>query len=199
MLYPAMTTLYRVFNGCSWKLGGRFYGGWWQQARSADRKLLQIDGEPVVEHDYSQLHPRLIYARAEKRLNGDAYTLPGWDRSVAKRAFNILINAPNYQAALGAVAAECNGDRHRAAGLIQDLRDRHAPIATHFHTGVGLELQNQDAEMARGIMARLSRQGIGTLPVHDSFIVKRRHEAALLEAMEAAEHNAGLVRISSAI
>ncbi|MFL5283208.1 MAG: helix-turn-helix domain-containing protein [Rhodopila sp.] len=195
VLYPAMQALYRVFNGSSWKLGGRFYGGWWQQVRSADRKLLQIDGEPVVEHDYRQLHPRLIYARAEKQLDGDAYTVPGWDRNDAKPAFNILVNAPNYPSALGAITDRLDGDRHQAAMLINAIRDQHAAIAGYFHTGMGLKLQNTDAGMARSIMARLHRQGINTLPVHDSFIVKRRYEEALLEAMEAAEHEAGLVPI----
>jgi hypothetical protein len=198
VLYPAMRTLYRVFNRGSWNLGGRFYGGWWQQARSEDRQLLQIDGERVVERDFEQLHPRLIHARAGKRLEGDAYTVPGWERQLGKLGFNILLNARGYQQALGAIAEHLDGDRRQAAALINDLRGRHAAIAMHFHTGVGIKLQNADAGMARGIMARLLRRGIVTLPVHDSFIVQWRHEGALLEAMEAAEHEVGLVPISRA-
>jgi hypothetical protein len=30
-LYPAIRTLYRIFNQGSFSLGGRFYGTWWQQ------------------------------------------------------------------------------------------------------------------------------------------------------------------------
>jgi hypothetical protein len=33
-------------------------------------------------------------------------------------------------------------------------------------------------------MLKLSKQGIIALPVHDSFIVQAKHEAALVKAME---------------
>jgi hypothetical protein len=61
-VYPEKIELYRVYNG-GWNLGGRYYGGWWQSVRSADRKHFVIDGEPTVEEDYEQLHPRLLYPR----------------------------------------------------------------------------------------------------------------------------------------
>ena len=50
-----------------------------------------------------------MYAQAGKRLDGDAYTLDGWERSLVKKAFNILLNAEHYQAAVRAVANEIGG------------------------------------------------------------------------------------------
>jgi hypothetical protein len=205
VLYPAMTALYRVFN-VDWAHGGRFYGGWWQQARKADRLCILIDGEPVVEVDYEALHPRLLYALAGRTLDGPAYELPGWERQHAKLAFNVLLNAGRYPDALGSLArhlAEAQTDTgepvlvrpehyKRAAVLIDDTKARHAPVADHFHTGVGLRLQRTDAGMARVVLGRTRRQGIVGLPVHDSFMVAERHEGRLREAMDEAGHKAGI-------
>jgi hypothetical protein len=77
VLYKQMQLLWRVFNSGRFTLGGRFYGGWWQTAKLADRAHIMLDGEPTVEHDYEQLHPRLLYAISGKSLDGDAYTLNG--------------------------------------------------------------------------------------------------------------------------
>lgn len=185
-VYPRMKELYRVFKG-SWQLGGRFYGGWWQQVRANDRRHLLIDDGETVELDYQMLHPRLVYARAGQRLEGDAYALDGWDRKVCKRAFNILLNTGNYPQALGAILPHVYGNRGSAARLIADIKRRHASVADSFHSGAGLRLQYTDSEMAKSVLRDLTvRQGILVLPIHDSFIVRTEHRGALEEAMDRA-------------
>lgn len=191
VLYPRMKSLYRVFNG-DWRHGGRNYGGWWQNAKKEHRPYLAINGEATVELDYSQIHPQLLYRMEGVSQDGDAYTLPGWPRDLCKRAWNILINAETYPSALGAVSLAVGieygqgQNRTKAADLIQAMKDKHAPISRHFHSGVGLRLQALDAAMAENVMKRLRKQGIVALPIHDSFVVQDRHEGALAEAMEAA-------------
>lgn len=185
-VYTSMKELYRVYNG-SWALGGRFYGGWWQQVRKKDRQHLRIDGSATVELDYEMLHPRLLYAEAGQKLHGDAYTVDGWDRPTCKRAFNILLNARSYQRALGAIRPHVYGDRRKAAELIAEMKKRHVAVADHFHSGAGLRLQNIDAELAKGVLRDLTyRNGITVLPVHDSFVVRREYHSALEEAMDRA-------------
>ena len=46
-------TLRRVFNRDSFEMGGRFYGGWWQNIPSAYRSVITINGYRTVEADYS--------------------------------------------------------------------------------------------------------------------------------------------------
>jgi hypothetical protein len=185
-VYTRMRTLYRVFNG-TWSLGGRFYGGWWQQVRSGDRRHLLIDGCQTVELDYEMLHPRLLYAAAGCRLGGDAYTLGGWDRKLCKRAFNILLNAASHRKALGAILPHVGKDSSRAVALIAAMKKRHAPVAKLFHSGMGLRLQNIDSGMAKAVLRELTvRQGITVLPIHDSFIVRTEQRNALEEAMDRA-------------
>lgn len=185
-VYTRMNALYRVYNG-GWALGGRFYGGWWQQVRGCDRQHLLIDGSETIEHDYEMLHPRLLYASAGQTVAGDAYTLDDWDRKVCKRAFNILLNAGSYQQALGAILPHVHNNRRKAVALIAEMKKRHAPVASSFHSGAGLRLQNVDAEMVKSVLRDLTlRDGITVLPIHDSFVVQKEHQTALEEAMDEA-------------
>ncbi|CAM5368335.1 hypothetical protein ATER59S_01529 [Aquamicrobium terrae] len=185
-VYPSMKALYRVFNG-GWTLGGRMYGGWWQQVRSGDREHFTIDGARTCEEDYPQLHPRLLYAIAGRRLDGDAYTLDGWDRKLCKRAFNIVVNAETYHAARGALLPYVDDDQRQAAALIKEMKRRHAPVARHFHSGIGIRLQYLDSEMAKAILTELTvKKGIAVLPIHDGFVIREEHRQDLLAAMEQA-------------
>lgn len=185
-VYPDMLSLYRVFNG-GWTLGGRFYGGWWQSVKSKDRQLFTLDGQCTTEVDYEQLHPRLLYALAGEYLDGDAYTLPGWDRKLCKIAFNVLLTASGYHEAHGALLPYLDGCEVSARDLIHDMKARHPKVARYFHSGIGLRLQNVDSEMCRFVLADMSvKKGIVVLPVHDSFIVPETAKDELVVTMKTA-------------
>lgn len=181
-VFPGMASLYRVYNG-GWDRGGRFYGGWWQSCRKAHRQHLTIDGHKTVELDYQQIHPRLLYGLAGRHLEEDAYTIPGWNRDVVKKAFNTLLNTKSFPEARGAVAKKLGGDRDSAEALIADIAMRHPDIEPYFHSGIGLSLQNIDSEICRQVLLDMYRKGIVALPVHDSFIVAEEHQAVLSQVM----------------
>jgi hypothetical protein len=46
LLYPAMRTLYRIFNRGSFSYGGRFYGGWWQQIPKKFDRICSLMASP---------------------------------------------------------------------------------------------------------------------------------------------------------
>ena len=195
MLFRKRRPCTGVFNN-NFRQGGRIYGGWWQCAPKADRRQSTFDGDPVVELDHAQLYPRL-YWRSGRRLEGDAYTLPGWERDDAKLAFNVLVNAGSYPEAVGAIAQKLKGgNRKQAAQLIAALKDRHGAIPRFFHSGAGLKLQAIDADMAERVLAELLKRNVVALPIHDSFLVQKRHEGLLREAMDASYDRvtAGLFR-----
>lgn len=184
------TAMHRVFNQGVWTSGGRFYAGFWQTMRGRHRHTILIDGERTEEVDYDYLHARIIYAWAKKKLIGDPYIIEGFPRNVAKRAFFIIVNAEGYLAAKGAVAnyLEKKGlDRELAAKLIAVMKARHAPVEKYFHSGVGLELQNLDSEMAEYVLREMTvRKGVPCLPIHDSFIVPAGQVKNLVRTMKAA-------------
>lgn len=185
-VYTDMNELFRVYNG-AWTLGGRMYGGWWQQVKSEDRQHFIIDGGETVELDYEMLHPRLLYAAVGERLEGDAYSIRGWDRKVCKRAFNVLLNANNYNSAKGAILPYVDGDEKAAVALIKDIKSKHKSVADKFHSGAGLKLQYMDSEMAKAVVHELTvKNGVTVLPIHDSFIVRQEHKNDLVDCMERA-------------
>ena len=54
-------TLTRIFSNGSFKEGGRFYRGWWQNVPSEYREFITIDMKRTCEYDFSQLNPHMIY------------------------------------------------------------------------------------------------------------------------------------------
>ncbi|MFK3777273.1 hypothetical protein [Agrobacterium sp. NPDC089420] len=189
LVFPNHKSLHRIYNG-GWTLGGRFYGAFWQNMRSEDRRHILIDGRETVEVDYDQLHARIIYAEAKKKLWGDAYDLEGWDRKVAKRAFFIIVNAKNYVDAKGAVAKlliEKELDPKLSSKLIEAMKARHHEVREFFHSGCGLRLQNLDGKMAEYVLRAMTvRKGIPCLPIHDSFIVPATATTILIRTMKEA-------------
>jgi len=114
--------------------------------------------------------------------------LDGWERPLAKKAFNILINADDEDAAVRAVMQEIGGQgaRKKAERLIADIKQRHQPIAKYFHSGEGLRLQRIDSNMAEQVLKNMLSHGVVVLPIHDSFVTPERYEGAVKEEMEAA-------------
>ena len=166
-------TLVRIFTNGSFKEGGRFYRGWWQNVPSEYRKYITIDEKRTAEVDFSQLNPHLLYIANYKALGSeDAYdrVLDGEHRSLVKQAFNAMVqasgplnNCPNTI------------DLSEADIGWTELRDRivaaHKPIADQFFKGVGNKLQFKDSCIAERVMLNFAEMDAPALPVHDSFIV----------------------------
>ena len=166
-------TLVRIFSNGSFKQGGRFYRGWWQNVPSEYRKYITIDEKRTAEFDFSQLNPHLLYHSNYKQLGTeDAYdrVLDGDHRKIVKQAFNAMVQA----------STPLKGCPHEIdmSGLEMgwaELRDRilkaHKPIADHFFKGVGNHLQFMDSNIAEGVMLYFAGIDAPALPVHDSFIL----------------------------
>ena len=132
------------------------------------------------------LHPRLLYAAFGRSPDGDAYTIDGYGRNLAKSAWQILINASSRRSALVAVAQELGGlcRQAEAGDLLSALELRHGAISAAFYTGEGLRLQRTDSDLMMRIGLRCISEGIVALPVHDSCIVRARHSSRTQEIMD---------------
>lgn len=197
-------TVVRIFNR-TMDRGGRLYalGSSWQNIPATERPRISIDGEPVVELDYSTLHPSLLYAEVGAIPPHDCYAIGNWPRPLVKKALLVLINASNlpavrmYLAHCPEMAALGPADEqdalHIASRVIGDIKRVHQPIAKFFHDDTGARLMRVDSDLSSAILSKLLRQGIVALPVHDSFLVQARHIDALENAMLESAADLGLI------
>jgi hypothetical protein len=174
----AQTALRRIFARGQLGLGGRFYGGWWQQIPSAYRRHIVIGDQLTVECDYSGMALRCLYAEEGIPLDeGDPYDIGlGYSgnndprRHIVKQYVNACLNDEKGTYRPDKEKLRLLG--MSAATLKAAVAKKHARISHHFHTGVGLHLQFIDSEIAMAVMLRLADEGEVCLPVHDSFIVR---------------------------
>jgi hypothetical protein len=182
--------LHRVFAQGSLSKGGRFYGGWWQQIRSKARRRILINEDITIECDFSGLSCSMLYAMEGLAPPHDSYDI-GLNyvkddprRKIVKRYMNAVLNDSSRRYRLKPKELECLGLSH--VELHARLSDLHKPIAKHFNSGVGVELQFYDSVIAEQVMLRLMEQGEVCLPIHDSFIVRVNAVEKLQRAMTAA-------------
>ncbi|MCO6387482.1 hypothetical protein [Aliihoeflea sp. 40Bstr573] len=188
--------LTRIFTDGNFDKGGRYYGGWWQSLPSELRGTsVTIDGGATVELDYSQIHPRMLYVLAGKKLDGDAYTIPGIAREDAKLGWQIVINADTLSSATAALSVKLAASRevvetktHKAEArkIIMAVKAAHPDISAYFHTGIGVRLQRHDSDVATMVMDTMISKNVVCLPIHDSFIVRAEYRNVLKETMDVA-------------
>ena len=166
-------TMNRVFNR-SFKMGGRFYGPWFQNIEKELRETIAINGCPTEEPDYPEHHARLLYDSCERLMPPEPFILDGWPRKVVKAAFYTLLNAESPTAARRAIAEHFGRSREgytKAGKLIAEIERKHPAIADQFGTGAGLRLMRKDSDITEYILNKLLRGGGFALPIHDSYRV----------------------------
>lgn len=183
--------LHRTFNNASLVRsdvrpeGGRFYGGWWQELSEKLRTRITIDGEPTEEIDYSAFQPSLAYHQLGLNPPDEPYIIPSvrMSRDAGKLALIAMLNAKSP------LIPKPDDFDWRKAGMPWDaarrlIEQHHAPLRHLFYTGEGLRLQFTDSQIAEKIMLHFAARDIVCLPIHDSFIVQRKHADELEAVME---------------
>jgi hypothetical protein len=188
-----MVQLRRIFSRDSMKLGGRFYGGWWQFIPKKYRVHITINYLPTVEVDYSGLHPLMMY-----HLDGltpperGMYDIGIWKteaererkRPIVKEFFNAIVNDEFGDYKMSKESKKILGMSNTE--LRERIADKHPDIVHRFNSGYGLTLQYEDSKIAERVMLLLLEQDITCLPMHDSFIVQATERSKVIAAMNQA-------------
>jgi hypothetical protein len=178
--------LYRVFNR-NWTNGGRLYGGWWEHVDGVERPHITIDGEPTIEIDFGTMHPAILYYAVGKPMDIEPYHLPPYSRELCKETFQRLLNrgARTGGADIQKAKTFRTPDGISFSTFMADYKRHLSGVAHTFGKNIGLILQREDSDLALAILNEMDKQGVAALPVHDSFIVKKRHRDQLEVAMRA--------------
>jgi hypothetical protein len=183
--------LKRVFINSSLEQGGRFYGAWWQSIPSEYRSLISLNGDYVVELDYSTIHMHLLYALSKTKFPLEDHYVFGrltrGFRSQTKKMMNILINAKSQDSAIRAAKDQELFKAGLPEGIdtieayVEEIYSYHYRIKKYFGSGYGVHLQFLDSQIAMKVMQRIYPEPC--LPVHDSFVVSTRQEKKLNKIM----------------
>ncbi len=172
--------LTRIFARGSLEKGGRFYRGWWQGIPERHRPHIRIDGNKVLEVDFSGVAPRIIYGQAGVSIpiDFDPYNvgLDAWEgkkdhrRPLVKKFLNAMINDEDGVYRLGSDDAKTLGLNHKQ--LLKQIKLTHEPIFDSLQSGAGLHAQFIESIIAEKVMLDLLEQDVVVLPIHDSFIIR---------------------------
>ena len=203
---------HRVFNNGNWKQGGRFYGGWWQRVGSKIREKILINNHRTVEVDWSALHPILAYGKkgieykdkypydiAVQFVDELGIENPDVSKTVVKLLTLMGLNASDesslFQAFRGEFykTAEWQIIKSVSSGykitnkklkiVLEDIKEKHSPIADMFNTGVGLDFMYLDSQIVEYVMKKFIERDEPVLQVYDSFIVRQTELKNLIECM----------------
>ncbi|MBU3000017.1 hypothetical protein KO491_09205, partial [Roseovarius nubinhibens] len=143
--------LRRVFTRESFESGGRLFGGCWQPMSKRDRlSHLKINGEDVVELDYGQVMPRLVYALAG-RIPGmyDLYAIPGFEQhrpGIKKVASAMLfVEAPISRFPVD--TRHLFPESVKIGDVTDAIMAAHPEIADFFFTGIGHRCQFLESQI----------------------------------------------------
>ena len=189
----------RIYNNGTFEDGGRFYGGFWQNMPKQWRIRIRIDGQPIVEHDYSGLHINLLYAQENQQYEGDPYSLnhnlfsDEELRPYLKTLLLIMLNGRNEKQVLNAVRNAMQWEtqlwpyhNYNHQEFITLLTNKHIPIRKYLYSGYGIKLQNIDSSITQHIIDTFTKKGITVLSIHDSFICDAHYGEELTKEMERA-------------
>lgn len=184
----AKRVLHRTFRDKECMLGGRMTGGFWFQMSKQSRfEHILLDGEPIVELDYSGMVLSIAYGlEAVSQASLDVYAVPGLE-SVPRDAVKILVNAmvwderPRRRVPRGTASSFQSITGEIAAGLVVS---HHAAIRSWLQAGRGLELQRYESDIISLATQRALSSGIPALPVHDALYVPTSRSSQASGIME---------------
>ena len=136
------------------------------------------------------MHPRMLYAHIGMECPDEPYDV-GLDpehRDLVKKAFNALINAKGRIQQFDDPEDGPVFDEEEVGmswtKFLNHIKSYHPKLKDLFGTGIGLEFQRFDSDIAEATMLHFARQNIPVLPVHDSFIVYSELEDELHKVMD---------------
>ncbi|ERP87259.1 hypothetical protein Q669_10870 [Labrenzia sp. C1B10] len=199
---PFDTHLRRIFTQGRFVSGGRLFGGFWQQLSKRDRfETVFIDEEEIVELDFGQMTPRILYGWAEVKPAGeDLYQVPGFEehRAGIKQLFNAMVFSTKRLSRMPQGVRKSFLKEHSVEQVMRQIEKVHAPIAGYFFVGAGHGAQFIESNILVDVLLELKELGVTALPIHDAILVPRSKVATARSTMlEAFRRHTGIEGVVS--
>ncbi|TKA93843.1 hypothetical protein FAZ78_25675, partial [Cereibacter changlensis] len=167
--------LRRIFTRERFDSGGRLFGGFWQPMGKSERlKHIKINGEEVVELDYGQIMPRLVYADVGRvPPMKDLYRIPGLEkhRAGVKKVMSSMLFVEKPLSRFPQGTRDLFPRKMRVENVTEAIMAAHPEIAGEFFTGVGHRCQFRESQILVEVLRILNANGITALPIHDAILV----------------------------
>lgn len=167
--------LRRVFTRGSFKAGGRLFGGFWQPMNKKDRlDVLRLDGQEVVELDYGQIMPRLVYSLAgEIPQDRDLYRVRGFEewRPGIKKVMSSMLFTTGPMKRFPQSTRSLFPKAVTITDVVGAIHASHPKIASFFTTEIGHRCQFLESEILVEVLRILGSMEIVALPIHDAILV----------------------------
>jgi hypothetical protein len=165
--------------------GGRVYTRF-QNLPKGIRAELTLNGQPTVELDYKANHLMMLLALHGVSLPTDPYIAiaekTGCSREKVKDFMTKSLGADGEATAFNALKR--SGFNLILFNAIKDgTLTVYPTLSSALFTGIGVNLQSLEGQIALDIMYEGVKVGVPVLPVHDSFITSEDHEDWLREQM----------------
>jgi len=170
-------------------------GAFWINMKNTERHRITLNGEELVDVDFSAMLTNLAYCLAGAPLpTGDPYDgIEGLDlsadpsgnrRDAIKRGLNALYFRTGRMMRLPVEVKELLGADWTAARFIDAVERRHPRIAHLFGTpGLGLRLLATESEIMVRFMLSMNSRGVGVLCVHDGALIPSSKQTLALQGM----------------
>lgn len=181
-------------EGQRFDLGGRLFGGWWQNLSRDRRGALRINGEPVADLDWSNMFLRLAYLELGLQPpDGDLYAnVPGLPADPWRPGLKILANAmlsrKTPMRRLPERAAALLPQGLKAQQARQMMFAAHPPLGDAFERGLGSRLMFRESQTLMAALLRLAKAKVPALAMHDGLMVPASAAGTAAEAMREASH-----------
>lgn len=166
----------RVFNEGSIELGGRYFGHHAQYIPSVERVNLRIDGCPVIDLDYQNMHLNLaLYlAGADEPCTGDAFTIEGYEQ-YRKQFKTVAYAMMNTSRPLQTWTKDLQSFRQVWPYKFKDFKAillKHQPLLAQFDgKEIGRKLMNLESKIITRACINMINMNYGFLILHDGLLV----------------------------
>lgn len=169
-------------------LGGRLFGGFWQDLGEDQRRFLKIDGEAIAYLDYAGMFVRLAYLHprvGKTPPDGDLYAVPGFEdhRDGVKKVLNAMFfrKGPLQRLPRGAPAQLPSGTT--SSSIRSAIIAKHSDLKPVLEVGVGYELFFTESSILVDVLLRLAAKSIAALPMHDGIMMPQSEATAAKRVM----------------